>query len=117
MGKSYRVRWTGHALLYETRSHGGHPRCRATLKPTQAEWQRFWQTIDVLGVWAWAEQYCQEDMYDGTSWSLVLEFGGRRLDTGGCNACPPDGARPAESADFQRLCAAVSQLVGGRRFC
>jgi hypothetical protein len=47
--------------------------------PTKEQWHRFWQEVDRIGVWAWLPEYVNDDILDGTQWSLSLGYDGRNL--------------------------------------
>jgi len=42
------------------------------------EWQRFWNKIDLLGVWDWKKEYFDQDVMDGVQWELMIDRKGRQ---------------------------------------
>ena len=42
------------------------------------EWQRFWNKIDLLGVWDWEKEYFDQDVMDGVQWELMIDKKGRQ---------------------------------------
>ncbi len=121
-GTAYGVWWDGERLVYESFESGYEGRQQLALSPSQAQWRRFWRSMDQIGIWEWAKRYEPGERYepesvvrDGTHWSLTLADAGRRVESSGDNAGP--GARDLdESRVFDRFCEAVARLVGGREF-
>ena len=72
----------------------------------RSEWERFWRTMDELGVWEWEARYHEAGGATKTVWSIELSRGDRRLQAFGQDRFPPS---------FDRFCAAVSKLVGGEK--
>jgi hypothetical protein len=95
-------------LRYE-RGRGERVLERAEASPSNAQWQRFWNTVERIGVWKWADSFQGEDSED--HWSLQLAHGDRSLSTGGRSAFPPLAAS-SPTPQFLTLCGAISQLVG-----
>jgi hypothetical protein len=95
-------------LRYE-RGRGERVLERAEASPSNAQWQRFWNTVERIGVWKWADSFQGEDSED--HWSLQLAHGDRSLSTGGRSAFPPL-AVSSPTQQFLTLCGAISQLVG-----
>ena len=111
MGRSYAVRITGAALTYESFKSGYETDEKARIEPPQCNWEHFWATLDQLDAWSWSGQYSNPNVLDGTSWSIALEWNGRRMRASGENAYPPDGRD--ESPQFRGFCEAVQRLLGG----
>ena len=82
---------------------------RAEASPSNREWQRFWSTVERIGVWKWADSFRGEGSDE--HWRLQVAHGDRRLSTGGRSAFPPLAAANP-SAQFLTFCGAISQLVG-----
>lgn len=121
-GLSYGVSWDGTTLVYETFEPGYQMRQQLLLSPSHAQWRRFWQSMDELGVWEWADRYEPGVRFepgsvvrDGTHWSLTLANADRAVESSGDNA-GPDGRDLDESPAFAHFCEAVARLVGGREF-
>ena len=91
-------------------SAGGTVLERKEVSPTERQWQRFWTTVERIGVWSWADGYRGADEHE--RWLLELARADRRISTGGMGAYPPVSAA-TPSPEFLRLCAAVEKLVGG----
>lgn len=92
----------------------GHPDC-SRHDPTPEQWQAFWREVERLGVWEWLPEYTN-DTLDGEQWTLELEFGGRRLATGGSNAYPgaPDGPGFPRDCAFGQFVTALETLSGSK---
>jgi len=90
--------------------------------PTRPQWERFWRSVEEIGVWGWAERYRQDDRFEpdesaGTAaqWSVALAHGARRASSSGSGAGP--GSADLDDSDgFAALSAAISRLLGGRSF-
>lgn len=104
----WRVGTRGGVLLYE-RGRGDRVIERHESSPNDRAWQRFWSTVERLGVWRWADSFRGEG--GGEEWELRLVHAGRRLGTSGRSAFPPLAAS-SPSPGFLALVGAVSQLVG-----
>lgn len=121
-GASYGVWWDGEQLVYESFGRGYEDRRQVCIAPSQAQWDRFWRTVEELDVWAWRAHYEPGERYepsdvirDGTHWSITLAWRGRRVMASGDGAGPDDLDLDA-SAGFRCLCEAVSRLTGGAEF-
>jgi hypothetical protein len=121
-GPSYGVWWDGEGLLYESFEPGYRSRQQLLLSPSQAQWRRFWRTMDQLGVWQWAERYQPRERFepagvirDGMHWSLTLAEADREVESCGDSAGPDPGDLD-EGPVFERFCEAISRLLGGRAF-
>lgn len=108
-GPSYAVRsvdgatavWEGH----ESGQDG--PRNAAEVEVGPEGWEAFWEAVEASGAWDWRTDYEASGITDGTSWSVTLEHGGRRVVTSGSNAAPQG---------FAVLQRALESLVEGRRW-
>ena len=121
-GSSYGVWWDGERLVYESFESGYARRRQLLLVPSQAQWRRFWRTMDQIGVWGWAGRYEPGERFepesvirDGTHWSLTLADAGRYVESSGDNA-GPDAGDLDEGPVFARFCEALARLLGGRVF-
>jgi hypothetical protein len=104
-----RVRWGGQRLRFDsTRASRTNS---AAFRPSLREWERFWQTVDRLGVWQWADGFEIGRDANEPNWSLVLARSDRRLQTSGFRAYPPLAEGPEVTPVFASFCAAVSRLV------
>ena len=121
-GAAYGVWSNGQKLVYESFEAGYERRQQLLVSPSRAQWQRFWRSMDEIGVWEWGSRYEPGKRFepgsvirDGTHWSLTIAHGGRRVESSGDNA-GPNGRDLDESPEFGRLCEALSRLLGGREF-
>jgi hypothetical protein len=107
-GPAFSIRVEGATVEYEhvARYDDGVTEQFTTVVSNE-EQARFWAEVEAIQVWDWASEYVDHDVCDGTHWSVVLAHGGRHVDSHGSNAFPDA---------FKRLCAALSQLCGGRPF-
>ena len=119
---SYGLWWDGSKLVYESFVAGYEDRQQTYIKPSDAQWRRFWRTMDDIDVWSWQKRYARrahaqpdQVVRDGTHWSLTLRCAGRSVESAGEDAGP--GARDlGKSAQFDAFSEAVSRLTGGYRF-
>jgi hypothetical protein len=73
-------------------------------------WPVFWKHIEEAKVWSWKKRYSvSPNPPDGTVWSVALDWNGRAVRSAGANAYP-------EAKQFAAFKAAVSELLGGRKF-
>jgi hypothetical protein len=121
-GPSYGVWWDGSKLVYESFEPGYEKRRQLLLSPSRAQWRRFWQSMDEIGVWGWGARYEPGKRFepvsvvrDGTHWSLTLACAGRQVESSGDTA-GPQSRDLDESRDFGRFCEAISRLLGSREF-
>jgi len=121
-GPSYGVWWDGSRLVYESFLSGYEERRQVVLSPSQAQWGRFWQTMDRIDVWSWGGRYEPaerfepvEQVRDGTHWSLTLSRGDRSVQSSG-DSRGPGSADLDDSESFGDFSEAVSRLAGGRPF-
>jgi hypothetical protein len=88
------------AILYES-THGG----KATLTPSQKDWQSFVDSCRRIGVDKWNPLYenAEGDIIE-TYWTIDIDIDGLKYKGNGDNAVPED---------FDSFVAAVSKLLGG----
>jgi len=89
------------------------------VRPTKEAWTRFIQEINVAKLYRWSKNYQNLNVLDGEQWQVDLEIDGRKIHSEGDNSYPTDGDEakptssfPANSPPFDRLCQAVSHLIG-----
>ena len=116
VGDTYGVHWEDQALFYDHFAHGFDRQGTVELHPSPAQWQRFWATLDRIGVWQWGSSYRDDSILDGPRWYVEIEVGAKRIESYGSNAYPERVEISRGQAPFQRFCRAVSRLVGGRAF-
>lgn len=80
-----------------------------TIRVGEEQWIRFRQALDEAHVWSWKAAYVDPDIYDGTSWGLVAQYGDQSIDSHGRNAYPKE-------EQFDRFLQGVSELIGGKEF-
>jgi hypothetical protein len=89
-----------------------------SIRPSKEAWSRFIKEINASKLYRWTKLYADWDVQDGTHWSMDLVIDGRKIHSEGYNNYPLDGseAKPANSPEgsvaFDRLCLAVSHLIG-----
>ncbi len=69
-----------HGGRYETPLHEA--------APTAADWQTFWEAVDLLRVWEWEPSFARDQAADGWGWSLRIRRGARRAECTGYRAKP-----------------------------
>jgi hypothetical protein len=114
LGASYRVELVegGSAVKYLYNPHTftdfkGTKEEQILIPPQR--WAAFRRSLDAAGVWAWNKQYMNKDIQDGTVWHVTVEWAGKRIKSEGDNAFPTE-------KDFTAFKAAVTELLGGRKF-
>jgi hypothetical protein len=120
MGASYKLELRDGVLTYTTFGSGYTNPKHTTIKPTEAQWREFRQTLDDLKVWQWRGEYPTDGTVDGTQWSLDVSFADHTLKAHGDNSYPdatgkPNG-KPEPTKAFNRYLAAVQKLIGGKTF-
>lgn len=124
MGTSYSVEWGRGALQYKCWNDRLGEEEKHRIKPSPEAWERFWGSLDDLGIWSWGGSYQPRGIIlDGTSWSVAISLGDCSVEAHGSNAYPPSSPRakrPREVGEsgsrFNEFCEAVSELLGGRDF-
>jgi hypothetical protein len=121
-GHSYGACWDRPVVIYESFGPDFEGREQVELAPSRAQWERFWRTMDEIGIWQWAERYEQVSPFEPTElgsaaaqWSVALAHDGRQVCSSGSGA-GPGSADLEESAAFDALLEAVSRLLGSRNF-
>jgi integration host factor subunit beta len=56
--------------------------------PTPSEWKTFWVKSNDLQVWKWKKNYSDNNVLDGTQWSLKIRFNGKTKNSYGSNSYP-----------------------------
>jgi hypothetical protein len=119
---SYGLWWDDDHLVYERFSRGYQEPTQLRLSPSNAQWLRFWRTVDRIDLWSWRARYEAGARFepdaqtrDGTHWSVTLTHAGRRVETSGDSA-GPGAVDLDESSAFAAFLDAVSRLIGGRPF-
>jgi hypothetical protein len=119
---SYGLWWDGKRLVYESFLSGYEEREQTTIEPSDAQWARFWRTMDDLDVWSWDKSYEAGERFEptnlvrnGTHWSLTLARAGRSVESGG-DTGGPGSTDLDDSVEFDAFAEAVSRLTGGFAF-
>jgi hypothetical protein len=117
-GASYCVEWRGDHLQYCAGAwvSSWKPDLGERIVPSPHAWAVFWQEVDDIGVWNSEHSYPNPGIFDGTSWSVLLDYNGRRIGSSGSNNYPTGDDVIGKDAPFVRLLHAVRQLIGGRQF-
>lgn len=114
--QSCTVKWDGKKLTCEFCFHG--KRERAEIVPTKVAWEKFWTAMDKVRVWEWKSRYDNYHVLDGLVWSLQIDRGDHRVDSGGRNGYPAFGEPGADneepSPEFTQYQKAVEDLIGRR---
>lgn len=104
-GPSYQVDLAEQSLRY--RKSWGDKGTVETIKPTVEQWAAFQAVLEEIRAWEWKKSYATAQVKDGTHWSVTMAFRGRKIESTGSNAYPPD---------FDKYLAAVKALLGGKEF-
>jgi len=81
-----------------------------TLKIPQERWLIFRRRLEEAKVWTWKKKYePSKPVYDGTQWSVAIEWDGKKIESHGSNAFP-------EREQYKLFLNAVRDLLGGERF-
>jgi hypothetical protein len=121
-GPSYGLWWDGEQLVYESFLSGYEERQQLFLTPSAAQWHRFWQTMDRIGLWSWRNRYGPGERFepvglirDGMHWSLTVARADHSIESSG-DSGGPGSADLDDSPQFASFAQAVSRLIGGRPF-
>jgi hypothetical protein len=116
---TYSVVWDGKALQYTQRGVApfADTSKSKTVTPTEAQWKKFWLSVDEAKAWKWSDRYENSKILDGGYWTLRLEHGDNKLDSSGRNAFPSDEdltkpSRPGMSHSFDQFRKALDALLG-----
>jgi hypothetical protein len=107
MGDSFHVTWNGTTLTHQHLGQLYTAGPTTDIRPSSEDWAAFRGALDDIGVWEWAESYCDLGVMDGTNWTFAVRFSDRRVESKGSNAHPPR---------FAEWLRAVSALSGGAAF-
>ncbi|MEX2541327.1 MAG: hypothetical protein WD314_05940 [Trueperaceae bacterium] len=112
-GESFEVHWTGDALEYRVYDPGFELRIVRLVNPAPHDWKIFWQWLDEHDLWSWPQTYASETpLQDGTSWSVQIEAGDRKLASAGANPYPHSRS-DRQPPVFKGFLAALRRLLGG----
>ena len=119
MGAGKGVLLVNGALVYTTYGANGAKQ-RKEIRPTPEQWRRFRQALDAINIWRWRADYPNPGVADGLKWEVDLVYADRTVHAAGANNYPDDTGRPTGSPKtskaFDRLSAAVQELLGDSSF-
>ncbi len=88
---------------------------RSSITPSQAQWRQFRQALQRAGVCTWQDRYVNEQVLDGTQWSLRWQDGYCQVNVVGSNSYPDaqgrDKRQPEYTPAFTRYLKAVEALL------
>ena len=61
---------------------------RRRKEPSLEKWISFRYLLDHLNAWKWKPSYSNQDILDGTQWSLEIEYGDAKISCSGSNSYP-----------------------------
>src|SRR5262245_59248142 len=107
-------------LVYTRYGTGGTKQQRKEIRPTPEQWRRLRQALDAINVWRWRADYPNPNVADGLGWEIEVAYADRKIFAAGSNNFPDDTGRPTgspkTSGAFDRLCAAIGELLGDADF-
>ncbi len=85
------------------------------VKPTEAAWREFWQSLESDKVWNWSSDYGElPPARENWRWKIALQHGAKKVKSTGRNAYPAlgeEGKPGNHSAHLHRLWHAADRLV------
>ena len=119
IGQSTGIQWDNRKkqLLYGTTEYGPclDMDVLSGFVPTELDWERFWIDVRNIGVWYWKDRYENNNVLDGSFWSLDIRYGDKQLTSKGTNAYPQQGTNiPSEA--FKQLLRAFGELMSDKDF-
>ena len=61
---------------------------RRRKEPSLEKWISFRYLLDHLNAWKWKPHYSNQSIFDGTQWSLEVEYGDAKISCSGSNSYP-----------------------------
>ena len=61
---------------------------RRRREPSLEKWISFRCVLDYLNAWKWKPSYSNQSIFDGTQWSLEIEYGDAKISCSGSNSYP-----------------------------
>ena len=61
---------------------------RRRREPSLEKWISFRYVLDYLNAWKWKSSYSNQSIFDGTQWSLEIEYGDAKISCSGSNSYP-----------------------------
>jgi len=119
LGAAYSVEFRD-GILYYSAADGPKKSPPVKITPSAQQWQEFRRALDNLRIWQWHTNYPNPGVYDGTQWSIEIQYSDCSLRAQGDNNFPGRGGKPSGSPKgtkvFSTYTAAVSKLLGGKEF-
>jgi hypothetical protein len=106
-GPSYSLELKGQDIFYETFGNEYELKNSEIISPTLGELDQFLGKIIKIGIWEWKKLYINPHILDGTSWSVSIEYEGKRFKSSGSNAYPER---------FNEFTKIVRQLINNKPF-
>ena len=111
-GQSYEVTYDQRELRYYSAKNffALKTATPVVIKPTDEQWQAFFDELEKRKVWKWKRDYTNPDVHDGIYWRAFISYetrDARDLVSSGSNAYP---------TDFKAFLAAVRKLIGEKTF-
>jgi len=106
-GSSYSLELKSQDITYETFGDGYELENSEIIRPTLAQLEQFLKKIKEIGIWEWKKRYSNPHILDGTSWSVSIEYEGKRFKSSGSNAYPES---------FNKITKIVRQLINNKPF-
>ena len=106
-GPSYSLELKGQEITYKTFGGGYELENSEIIIPTMEQLEQFLGKIKKIGVWKWKKLYTNPHVLDGTSWSVSIEYRGKRFKSSGNNAYPEG---------FDKFTKSVRQLMNNKPF-
>ena len=112
------VECNGKELQYKVTNIATDKSTTKTVTPSDAQWKKFWSSMDDAKVWQWKAKYDNPDLLDGAYWILEIEHSDKKVKSVGKNSYPSDDdvAKPTQKAIpskvFKRFQKALETLLG-----
>ena len=98
--------------MYQSGDFGSSDAQTTEAMPFQDQWQAFWMEVEKANVWCWRRDYTRP-VLDGTSWSLELVHGEKRIKSRGSNGYPGSNNEGYEAGSaFDIFLQALMRLTG-----
>jgi hypothetical protein len=107
LGPSYCIEGNGSQLRYKPFSEGYNQLAEDIINPSGEDWLCFFSALEKIGVWHWQPKYPNPGVCDGTSWSVEIHWGNKKVVSKGDNNYPEQ---------FMHFLCAVRKLIGEREF-
>ncbi len=115
---SVTIEWDGAAVKYDVYRPRSLPALKSdhrVIKPPEAAWREFWQSLESNKVWNWSSDYGERPATrENWQWNIALQHGAKTLESKGRNAYPDlrNESKPgSHSAHLHRLWHAADRLL------